>query len=483
MTRNKSELFYDRDTLYSEVWECTLANLCKKYDVSHSALVKACEILNVPRPLVGYWTQKELGKAPAPSPLPSFDNPPSLLIHPPEVKKESKSIPVKKINPQGFAEKPKLDEETKVNHEASTPDSDHKIKPLQDSALAAVREITNWRDLIPKEGIVSPQVFEDAIQLIEKEALPEMAIIVPVTAKKEHPYVKNTRLELERRLKNKSTYRLDYGRIKCNEKDIFDIDVGPDSVQRVLNILQSLCDAFEKRGFALVSEWNENNRYGHIYVMVMGEKITFSIAESSKKVKLEKKENSVYSDYEYIPTGKLTLQNLYPPYQMNGQYRWSDTKKILLEEKLNDVVAGFIFASAWEKEREVRKKIEEENEKRKEAIRREKERLARIEKQRIVNFKKGTEYWVLYQNMAAFLTTVKKSYKKSAKKNDDTKRWIRWATNYLTQYKTKFEEMVHYDVEEYNEYKEKAVDFRPIYNPPPEEPYNYWRRPWYQRRK
>ena len=92
------------------------------------------------------------------------------------------------------------------------------------------------------------------------------------------------------------------------------------------------------------------------------------------------------------------------------------------------------------------------------------------------------EYWVQYQNMAAFLAMVKKANRKSAKRNNDTGKWIRWAANYLAKYKTKFEDMVRYDVEEYNEYKEKTTDFMPIYNPPPEEPYNYWKRPWYQRR-
>ncbi len=486
MTKDNNELFYNRETLYSEVWEYTMKNLCKKYNVSHSALVKACEILNVPRPLVGYWTQKDLGKAPEPSPLLSFDNPPSLLIHPPEVKKETKSIPVKKVKSQLFKEEPKLDEKTEVNQVVSTqdlecepiPDSESESKSLQDSAPDTARKIFNWRDLIPKEGILLPHVFEDAIQLIERETLPEMAIIIQEKVKNEHPYVKNTRLELERRLKDKSNVGLSNKQIKNYEKDTFDVSIWSDSIQRALNILQSLCDAFEKRGFALVSEWNENNRNGHIYMMIMEEKIAFSITEYSKKIKSEKKD--IYAlDYEYVPTGKLTLQNLDTPYQVSCQYRWSDTKKISLEERLNDVVAGFIFSAAWKKEYAERRKIEKENQERKEAIRREEERFARIEKQRIANFRKGTEYWVEYQNMAAFLAAIKKAYKESSEKNEDIEKWIHWAANYLEKYNTKFNDMIRYDVEEY---REKAVDFWSTYNPPAEEPYNYWKKPWYQKR-
>lgn len=153
-----------------------------------------------------------------------------------------------------------------------------------------------------------------------------------------------------------------------------------------------------------------------------------------------------------------------------------------LEEKLNDIVAGFIFSSVWKKEETERIKRGDEEQMRREALEKKRESLAKQEKQRIVNFKKGTEYWVQYQNMAAFLTMVKKTYRKSAKKDNDTAKWIRWATEYLSKYKSLYEDLVRYDVEEYNEYKDETKNFRPIYNPPPEELYNYWKRPWYQRR-
>jgi hypothetical protein len=185
-------------------------------------------------------------------------------------------------------------------------------------------------------------------------------------------------------------------------------------------------------------------------------------------------------DYQFIPTGKLTLENLSYFEYIQYQHQWNDTIKRPLEEKLNDIVASFIFTAAWKKEIAVRRKKAKEEQERREMIRREKERLARIEKQRIVNFKKGTEYWVQYQNMSAFLAMVKNQHRKSVKKNKEISKWIQWATNYLAKYKEKFENLIRYDVEEY---KEETTNFRPIYNPPPEEPYNYWKRPWYQRLK
>ena len=457
------ELYYDRNKLYSEVWEDTLSKLCKKYGVSYSALVKVCKILNVPRPPTGYWIQKDFGKAPPPSELMPFDNPPNLLIHPSKAKKEKNTTADNKTEPTKKIETNQIVLPTDSDNESQSVEV-----PLKDAALCT----TNWQNLIPQEGILSPQAFEDALRLIEKESLPEMKITVPVTIEKEHPYVRNTRLMLE---KNNNNIGLDYGRIKTYGKDMFYVNVGPDSVQRTVNILQTLCNAFEKRGFDLVSEWNEDRKYGDIYVTIMGEKINFSIMESSKKIKLEKKEKYAL-DYEYVPTGKLTLENPVLSSQTGYQYRWNDTKKNSLEERLNDVVAGFIFAAAWKKENTAQRKATEEERKRREAIRREEERLVRIEKQRIVNFKNGTEHWVRYQNMSAFLAMVRKAQRKSAKRNSDTEKWIRWAANYLAKYKTKFEDTVRYDTEESDDYKEKATGFWPISqlnNLPSEEPYNY----------
>ncbi|MDR0474643.1 MAG: hypothetical protein LBH43_13350 [Treponema sp.] len=486
MEADKKEQYYDRDMLYSEVWKHTIIELCKQYGVKNSEFVKACKTLNVPRPPVGYWTQKELGKAPLPPELPIFNNPPRLLIHPPEVKKVLRPAPVSRKSIQESIPKSKPPkEEVEPNKTILSSAINKETDNVQVSQANTVTPISNWKERIPKDKILVPQAFESAINLIEKETLPEMKITSSQVNNKEHPYVKNTRLELEKMVKeyNKYPSMFRYGRIKCQGKDLFDVNIGPDSVQRVLNILQVLCDAFNKRGFDLASEWDENNRYGHIHVMIIGEKISFSITENYKRI--EANDKTSYSKYEYVSAGKLTL---------GGLYQWNDTNKSILEEKLNDIVAGFIFAAAWEKENKARREKEEEERKRREAIetekrkreatiKAEKERLARIVKQRIVNFKEGTEYWVQYQNMVAFLKMVKKTYRKSGEKNSDVTKWIHWAVQYLEEYKINFEELIRYDVGEYNEYKEKPENFRPIYNPPPPEPFNYWKRPWYMRKK
>ena len=485
--KKEIEQYYDRNKLYAEIWELTMVEICKQYGVTHSALVEVCKVLNIPRPHVGYWTQKELGKASPPTLLPPFDNPPRLLIHPPEMKKEIKPIPPKKAdNMKPEPKRKPLEEKIEVKKVIIPPKQESESKFAQAPLENTAKITTKWQERIPKEGLLVPQAFKDAIMLIEKEALPEMAITISKRIKNEHPYLKNTRIRLEEGLKTFKNYpsALSFGRIQCNQKDMFDVNIGPDSIPRVLNILQALCNVFEKRGFDLVYESDEYKRFDHIYVIIMDEKITFSIKEGYKRVKLEKNEKDPYQKYKYIPTGILTLQD---------SYQWSDTKEQLLEEKLDDIIASFIFAAAWKKEEAarkkkaeeeaaVRRKKEEEEQRWRDEIRRKEERLARIEKQRIVNFRKGTEHWIEYQNMAAFLTMVKRAYKKSREKNNDTEKWICWAGDYLAKFRAAVEDRVRYDVGEYDEYKEKKEKVRPIYNQP-KEPYNYWERPWYMRKK
>ena len=52
-----------RDELYEQVWTTPLDHLGKKFGVSGSYLARVCDALRVPRPPVGYWQKKSVGKA------------------------------------------------------------------------------------------------------------------------------------------------------------------------------------------------------------------------------------------------------------------------------------------------------------------------------------------------------------------------------------------------------------------------------------
>lgn len=51
-----------REALYEQVWSTPIMHLAEKFGVSGSYLARVCTALNVPRPPVGYWQKKAVGK-------------------------------------------------------------------------------------------------------------------------------------------------------------------------------------------------------------------------------------------------------------------------------------------------------------------------------------------------------------------------------------------------------------------------------------
>ena len=54
---------FSRESLYEQVWATPMNHLAETFGVSGSYLARVCEALNIPRPPVGYWQKKAVGKA------------------------------------------------------------------------------------------------------------------------------------------------------------------------------------------------------------------------------------------------------------------------------------------------------------------------------------------------------------------------------------------------------------------------------------
>ncbi|MFC3321284.1 hypothetical protein [Mesorhizobium cantuariense] len=61
--RKGHRVLFAREDLYEQVWATPINYLAEKFGVSGSYLARVCEALNVPRPPVGYWQKKAVGKA------------------------------------------------------------------------------------------------------------------------------------------------------------------------------------------------------------------------------------------------------------------------------------------------------------------------------------------------------------------------------------------------------------------------------------
>jgi hypothetical protein len=153
-----------------------------------------------------------------------------------------------------------------------------------------------------------------------------------------------------------------------------------------------------------------------------------------------------------------------------------------LEERLNEVMTGFILAAAWKREIAAREQKQADELDREKANRKEQKRLDAANKQRIINFKKGVKHWSQYREMAAFLEAVKESYQKMVDKNEDTGKWIQWAEEYLSDFQTIPEDLIRYEAEVYQEESSNSCQAQASESRVSEKPYNYLKRPWYQRR-
>ena len=76
--------FWDRDSLYEEVWATPMAKLAQKYGISDVGLAKVCRKLAIPLPGRGYWAKKDAGQAVEKMPLPSFKEPYRLMMPKPK---------------------------------------------------------------------------------------------------------------------------------------------------------------------------------------------------------------------------------------------------------------------------------------------------------------------------------------------------------------------------------------------------------------
>src|SRR5436305_1875761 len=69
---------WNREELYSAVWEQPLIKLTEKYAVSAVMLGKVYRKLKIPLPGRGYWARKQAGQTVSRKPLPEAKNLPAL---------------------------------------------------------------------------------------------------------------------------------------------------------------------------------------------------------------------------------------------------------------------------------------------------------------------------------------------------------------------------------------------------------------------
>ena len=364
---DSGDIVLKREELFELVWTEPMSKLAKKFGISDVGLAKICKRLQIPRPEQGHWVRVK------------------------------NNWPIKPKPP---------------------------LPPVHDPSLLRV-EIEKREK---KEKVQEQQIDPDP--LILHERLEENRIQVPLTLHSPHALVKATAEHARKRDPDR------YGRLDLRGKERLDIVVSPAALPRALRIMNALIKALEKRGMTVSIKPTPDFK---TRAFIKGEEVPFGIYEPSKQVphtltadeKRRMKEYghdpSWFQKYDYIPSGKLSLveKGHWEPVPLV-----KDTEKKPVEECLNAFIIGLIKAAEVQKadriEREKRRAADEEADRRREEIERQ-----RIEaEERFKTLERQVEAWTKSQQIRAFVEAVKASTVKARgpiEQETDLDRWIEWA--------------------------------------------------------
>ena len=378
--------YYDRDKLYTEVWEKPMSEVCKSYGISDVALKKTCKKLRVATPPRGYWAKKDAGIEPPKPKLIPFENPPRLIIR------------------------------------RTTSPSD------------------NDPDTAPR---LAPEAFEEAERLVQSLQL----VQVSDDLEDLHPFVCNTRKVFKRQQK-KRYYGIEYNRVNVSEPGVFNINIGQDSIDRVSLLLQSICQNLLVNGFLIETDEDKGVVF-RIMDEDLSIKISESSKKTPIPEEKQDKDSYWLKDYEYIPTGILKLEINTSAFTMKGQKTWTDGKTKNIESRIQEIIRQLIYAAAWNKEYDAYHKKRAEEWRIEDEKRAERERLARLERERISRLEAGYKKWIYHKELSDYVNAVRSHYlEHKGEPEGDFDDWLKWAEGYLEENNPLKDEYPKFKVEE-----------------------------------
>lgn len=384
-----SDFYYDRQTLYEEVWSEPVYKVAKRYGISNVAIAKTCKKMRIPMPGKGYWNKILAGHELEKAPLPEYEKCPRIQKYYP-----------------GFD-----------------------IDVPQDMPARLV-----------------PEAFALEEQLLQKEALPEMKVSFNPDIRLTNQFVLNTKRNLEESMKRINNH-YDFGRCTSGRNEAFSMQIGPASIPRAMAILQTLCDALEKRGYPVGIEPGHEDNIGQyingrpkkvihpVCANVLDTRIFFQITETSNKVnttEIEKKRT--YQDYKYVPTGKLCFEITNHPSHSHARNRWHDGKMIKVEDQINDIIVNMIRISTSTKESKAWAEVESRKRTVEEAARQRQELQKRMNNTRLDHLAKDVDRYLRYKQIKEYIDAMAAEGRKrlgDAYPGSDFSQWVEWAESYL----------------------------------------------------
>ncbi len=357
-----------RQSLYEEVWAEPVSRVAPRYGISGVALGKVCRKYKIPLPPRGYWAKINAGHSPKKPPLPASK------------KFDHCSLPLSRS----------------PTHDPDNPDQ------AREKAHTA-QERVGFIDVA--EELQSP-----------------------------HPLIRAA----SERLRRKTGWD-NYKGLRSAPAEVFHFEVTRGALDRALLIGDALIKAFERQGLKVWVNAEKN-----LTLIGLGETaLALSISELVTRTKhevtaAEKKaidrwhrsplrwgighEYPSPPDYDYHPTGKLTISiGAYP------SRNWRDTSKTSLDRRLHQVVAG-----ALDLIEEYRIQAEKQKRRRmawQEAKDRYDRRMAlrRHEQAQLESLKLKASQWQEAERLRQYIEVVERSAERDGHLNEELTDWLSWA--------------------------------------------------------
>lgn len=391
---------FTREELYELVWAEPMQTLAARWGISDVALKKRCVRMRIPTPHRGYWAKKAVGKAVRRPVLPKL--PPS--VHPSDLTAVFTGEP----RPVRTAEEEAA--------EATGPVADQE----------RFEELSENRITVP-EILADPNALvATAVHLLRKSRTNEQHILVP------------------------------------SGKKMLDLSVSLGTADRAMGIYDALIKALAARGWSLTVEsvTEQERTFYRTVATVREEKIPIAIEERIERTERKPDPKPKYPVYgkqwDYHPTGKLSIYMSLPYDVERVRSRWSDGAKHRVEDHLNDFIVGLVAASealkakraadeAREREWEARRKREEAAEKRRQ------QEAARI---RALNA--DMKAWRRAHNVREYAAALRQAAEAASMMGEESEFawWVEWV----------------------EEYAERIDPLAPAPKPPKDpDPYSYYR--------
>lgn len=285
----------DRETLYGKVWAEPVSVVAPRYGLSDVGLAKICRSLAIPLPSRGYWAKVKAGKVMKRAPLP------------PLTKSTRAPLRLKKLS----------SEEQAAREEA---------RRIAIDARKGLTEVT-----VPDDpGPPHPLVNAASKRLRRRDGWPEGSLV------------------------------------RSAPKEVLNVAVTRDALDRALQLADRLLKALATHGFDV--EIDSGRGVTLLKSGETGSKMEFSLTEHVRRNRheitpAEERARKLYHDrylwnsavpfphvpqYDYHPTGKLTLQVGRWPSRT-----WNDTPRTQLENRLEEIIAGILVLASETHAREL----------------------------------------------------------------------------------------------------------------------------------